>query len=249
MRKRMPASRGVDREHLADIGDDPGEHSARPLVAAHPIGAEHRAARCGGSAPTPRSPKAAGRRAPARCRRRARSGCGRASPRRPDRLRGSARATRAPPSTSSRVMPSSASRVRQAARSRPPAPRADARTGAAAGAHLRRSPSRAEHPGRRARRRRHWRSCAEPAVAVEHDADRRARLRGPGSRQVSAGSSASTVPRPTRIASKRERSAWTCRRAISPVTATCASPAPSDRVVGGDGELQDHMRPPALRRG
>ncbi len=62
----------------------------------------------------------------------------------------------------------------------------------------------------------------------------------PGSRQVRLGLSASTVPRPTRIASCLARRRCPCARASGPVIQTGA-PLPLGRQpVGADRELQRH---------
>ena len=64
----------------------------------------------------------------------------------------------------------------------------------------------------------------------------------PGSRQVKSGSSASTVPIPTRIASLCARSR--CTRVARHLTGdgNRLAASASDLVVRGDRELEDHMR-------
>ena len=68
-------------------------------------------------------------------------------------------------------------------------------------------------------------------------------LRNPSIRQVSSGSSASTVPTPTSTASCRPRIACAARRADSPVS-HCDSPrAGGDPAIQRRGEFQPHQRP------
>ena len=64
----------------------------------------------------------------------------------------------------------------------------------------------------------------------------------PGSRQVSSGSSASTVPIPTRMASHCARNRCTRARAASPVIATGLRPAAPILSSARHRELEDHMR-------
>ena len=65
----------------------------------------------------------------------------------------------------------------------------------------------------------------------------------PGSRQVSSGSSVSTVFRPTRIASALALSRWACARAASPVTQT-GRRASRNAAVRVHGELDLNEGPP-----
>ena len=63
----------------------------------------------------------------------------------------------------------------------------------------------------------------------------------PGSRQVRLGSSATTVPRPTRMASVRARKRWAWARAsISGDPGRRAALAARHETVAADGELQGH---------
>ena len=66
----------------------------------------------------------------------------------------------------------------------------------------------------------------------------------PGSRQVSCGSSASTVPMPVRIASFIARIRCTRARAASPVIAAGLRPGEPGLAVGRHRELERHVRPP-----
>ena len=151
---------------------------------------------------------------------------GTAPPRRPDRPARNAAATVGPPSTISRVMPRSASASQHRGEIEPAVRARHAQHLDALGASARprapaaRSASANTQIGRLARRADELRSRAAAAsCAVEHDAHRRALRPCPGSRQVSCGSSDSTVPMPIRIASFIARIRCTRARAASPVIA------------------------------
>ena len=137
--------------------------------------------------------------------------------------RSSDAASCAPPSTSTRVSPRSAERCQRLRRGRRrprrPATSISVDAGIGEGAPPvgdRRRRGSASRSGLRARWRPAWRSAACA------DGCRRRRAPpawagSPARRQVSSGSSASTVPTPTITASCRPRSACAARRAASPV--------------------------------
>ena len=64
----------------------------------------------------------------------------------------------------------------------------------------------------------------------------------PGKRQVSCGLSDSTVPMPTKIASLCARIWNTRARAASPLIARRLAAGEAHFAVGGDRQLQEHMR-------
>ena len=64
----------------------------------------------------------------------------------------------------------------------------------------------------------------------------------PGKRHVSIGSSASTVPMPTMMASLCARMRWTRSRTASPVIATGLRPGRAGLAVGRDRELEHDLR-------
>ena len=71
------------------------------------------------------------------------------------------------------------------------------------------------------------------------------RCSSPGRRQVSSGSSSSTVRRPTRMASERARSRCPRARAASPVTHSRLALATARHgAIGIERELDRHQRPP-----
>ena len=221
--------------------------SARPFVAAHPVGAEtppldalETARRLDG-----RKRQAGKRRHDLAAE--SRRGCGRASPRRPDRPRGMSAPRCAPPSTSSRVMPSSASRDRAAARSSPcfkPAERGS----------VERCSRRHPRP-RRCRTPRSARSpyenapvAVEPASAVEHHADRRAILqpRQPAGQLRIVGLDRAAADQDG-VEARAERLDVPARDLARHRHLRLADA--SDRVVGGDRELQRAHAAAACRCG
>ena len=80
-------------------------------------------------------------------------------------------------------------------------------------------------------------------AALESKTTRRGATRGGGtSRTVSSGSSASTVPMPTAIASAFARSRCTSRRDSGPVIQRCAPVGSAIAAVGRERELERHPR-------
>ena len=104
---------------------------------------------------------------------------------------------------------------------------------------------RRHHPQRRLARGMHQAAGAGNAQAARSSTTRTGeRASMPGSRQVSSGSSASTVPMPTRMASHCARSR--CTRVLRGLAGDRDRlvAGGADLVVGGDRELEDHVRAP-----